>query len=145
MTKKHLTDQKFNDLNLIEPLKQGIADAGFEYCTPIQASSLPIALAGKDVAGQAQTGTGKTVAFLLACCQHLVNNKASEERKSNNVRALILDEQRVHAFHVAGDHVELRGEVEPLARTSRIAYVEHMQACIVRRRDRVQQAVVSHG
>ena len=46
---------------------------------PIQASSLPIALTGKDVAGQAQTGTGKTVAFLLACCQHLVTPPSTRD------------------------------------------------------------------
>ncbi len=114
MTKKHLTDQRFTDLDLIDPLKQGIADAGFEYCTPIQKNSLPIALTGKDVAGQAQTGTGKTVAFLLACCQHLITNPASPERKPTNARALILAPTRELAIQIYNDaevlakHTELK-------------------------------------
>ena len=59
MTEKHLTDQQFDDFNLVDTLKRGVADAGFSFCTPIQASALPVALKGRDVAGQAQTGTGK--------------------------------------------------------------------------------------
>jgi len=114
MPKKHLTDQRFTELNLIEPLKLGVADAGFEYCTPIQEKSLPIALAGSDVAGQAQTGTGKTVAFLLACCQQLINNPASPERKHTNARALILAPTRELAIQIYNDaevlakHTELK-------------------------------------
>ena len=103
MTNKHLTDQRFTDLNLIDSLKQGIADAGFEHCTPIQEKSLPIALTGKDVAGQAQTGTGKTVAFLLACCQQLINNPAPRDRRPTNVRALILAPTRELAIQIFRD------------------------------------------
>ena len=51
---------------------QGIIDAGFTYCTPIQAQTLPLALQGRDIAGQAQTGTGKTAAFLVALYQSLL-------------------------------------------------------------------------
>ena len=103
MTQKHLTDQKFTDLSLIDALKHGVADAGFEYCTPIQASSLPIALTGQDVAGQAQTGTGKTVAFLLACCQHLMTHPAEARRRPSNARALILAPTRELAIQIHQD------------------------------------------
>ena len=58
----HLTDLKFSDLPLSPGLQRGIAEAGFDRCTPIQSETLPIALEGPDVAGQAQTGTGKTAA-----------------------------------------------------------------------------------
>ena len=58
---------------------QGIVDAGFTYCTPIQAQTLPIALQGRDVAGQAQTGTGKTAAFLVALYQSLLTKPAPAE------------------------------------------------------------------
>ena len=75
MTNKHLTEQKFTELPLVESLLTGLSEAGFEFCTPIQAKSLPIALSGNDVAGQAQTGTGKTIAFLLACCNYLLTHK----------------------------------------------------------------------
>jgi len=64
MTDSHLSDLRFDNLELRDSLRAGIADAGFECATPIQADTLPIALAGRDVAGQAQTGTGKTAAFL---------------------------------------------------------------------------------
>lgn len=103
MTLKHLTDQRFIDLNLLDPLKQGITDAGFEFCTPIQEKSLPVALTGKDVAGQAQTGTGKTVAFLLACCQHLLTNPSSPEKHLTGVRALILAPTRELAIQIFND------------------------------------------
>ena len=64
---------------LILPLhpivQKALQDKGFEYCTPIQALSLPITLQGKDVAGQAQTGTGKTMAFLTATFHHLLTHQ----------------------------------------------------------------------
>ena len=69
MTQSHLSDLRFDTLSLHESLRAGIRDAGFEFCTPIQAQTLPIALKGNDVAGQAQTGTGKTAAFLIAMYQ----------------------------------------------------------------------------
>ena len=72
MQDTHLSDLKFSSLNLHPNLLKGVSDAGFEYCTPIQALALPLALDGKDVAGQAQTGTGKTAAFLLATMQRLI-------------------------------------------------------------------------
>ena len=72
MQDTHLSDLKFNELNLHPKLLKGVEDAGFEYCTPIQALALPLALNNEDVAGQAQTGTGKTAAFLLATFQRLI-------------------------------------------------------------------------
>src|SRR6266508_769605 len=56
----------FASLDLPEPVMQGIREAGFVTATPIQEAALPLALRGKDVAGQSQTGTGKTAAFLIA-------------------------------------------------------------------------------
>ena len=66
MSQDHLSDLRFDSLPIDDRVQAGIRDAGFEYCTPIQASTLPIALKNNDVAGQAQTGTGKTAAFLIA-------------------------------------------------------------------------------
>ncbi|CAG0934242.1 ATP-dependent RNA helicase RhlB [Rhodocyclaceae bacterium] len=79
---------KFSDLNLPEQVQRGIADTGFTDCTPIQEKTLPLALSGKDVAGQAQTGTGKTAAFLISLFTRLLNNPRGEETR--NPRALIL-------------------------------------------------------
>ena len=66
MSDKPLTDITFNALPIEPALLGGLESAGFVRCTPIQALTLPFALAGRDVAGQAQTGTGKTLAFLVA-------------------------------------------------------------------------------
>ena len=65
----------FESLPLPEPLLKGIRDAKFKTCTPIQSKSLPITLARKDLAGQAQTGTGKTAAFLITLFTRLLENK----------------------------------------------------------------------
>ena len=79
MTDNHLSDLRFDSLDLHQAMRSGIADAGFEYCTPIQASTLPIALKGHDVAGQAQTGTGKTAAFLIAAYQRLLSSATPQK------------------------------------------------------------------
>ncbi len=86
MSEHHLTNKPFSDFDLPAPLLEGLADAGFQYCTPIQAETLPLALAGQDVAGQAQTGTGKTVAFLLAIYHYLLTRPAPAERKAAPAR-----------------------------------------------------------
>ncbi len=78
----------FTTLDLPEPLNQGLAAAGFTQCTPIQAKALPTLLRGQDVAGQAQTGTGKTAAFLIALLTRLLREPAADETRQP--RALIL-------------------------------------------------------
>ena len=83
MTQTHLTDTRFDSFDLDPRILQGLADAGFTHCTPIQAESLPIALSGRDVAGQAQTGTGKTAAFLVAALQRLLTHPPPPERRAN--------------------------------------------------------------
>ena len=103
MTQKHLTDQKFSDLPLDARLQQGLAEAGFEFCTPIQAESLPHALKGVDVAGQAKTGTGKTIAFLLACCDQLLRGEPLPGHEAGQPRALILAPTRELAIQIHKD------------------------------------------
>src|SRR3990172_7072162 len=66
----------FASLDLPEPVTQGIREAGFVTATPIQEAALPLALKGKDVAGQSQTGTGKTAAFLIAAFTRLLRTPA---------------------------------------------------------------------
>jgi len=82
---------------------EGIRDAGFTVCTPIQAQTLPIALAGRDVAGQAQTGTGKTAAFLVALYQSLLTRPPSPTRSKSSVRALIVAPTRELAVQIHHD------------------------------------------
>jgi ATP-dependent RNA helicase RhlB len=93
---------KFAELPLSQALQQGISDAGFVTCTPIQSKTLPLALAGKDVAGQAQTGTGKTAAYLIALYQYLENN-APLPVKQPGPRALILAPTRELAVQIHAD------------------------------------------
>ncbi|HET7587128.1 MAG TPA: ATP-dependent RNA helicase RhlB [Gammaproteobacteria bacterium] len=97
----------FADLPLAAPLQQAARDIGFEYCTPIQAACLPIALDGRDVAGQAQTGTGKTAAFLLALFNTLLTRPARDNRKPNQPRALVVAPTRELAVQIHKDAVTL--------------------------------------
>jgi ATP-dependent RNA helicase RhlB len=97
----------FASLSLREEVMQGVRQAGFTQCTPIQAQTLPIALAGRDVAGQAQTGTGKTAAFLIALYQSLLTRPAAPNRHSTSVRALIVAPTRELAVQIHRDALTL--------------------------------------
>ena len=99
----YLTETKFTDFSLEPQLFAGLNDAGFEYCTKIQAESLPPALAGKDVAGQAQTGTGKTAAFLLAIFNHLLTHPRPDAAGDVSPRAVVLAPTRELAIQIHRD------------------------------------------
>jgi len=101
MSSTHLTDTTFSSLGIAQDILKGMDDAGFENCTPIQEQTLPFSLKGKDVAGQAQTGTGKTIAFLLATYQALLNKPADDNK--TGVRALILAPTRELAIQIYND------------------------------------------
>ena len=73
------SEARFEDMGLVPALLKGVKEAGFERCTPIQAQALPLALAGRDVAGQARTGTGKTAAFLIAAMNRVLCAASSGE------------------------------------------------------------------
>jgi len=105
MTDSHLSELRFDSLDLHDSVRAGIADAGFEYATPIQASTLPIALKGGDVAGQAQTGTGKTAAFLIAAFQHILtkSTQSSDDEGPRQPRIFILAPTRELAVQIAKD------------------------------------------
>jgi ATP-dependent RNA helicase RhlB len=103
MTEADTSNIRFEHFDLPEPVLQGVRDAGFEVCTPIQALTLPIALAGHDVAGQAQTGTGKTAAFLLAAFNRLLRNPPADDRRMNDVRMLVLAPTRELAIQIHKD------------------------------------------
>jgi ATP-dependent RNA helicase RhlB len=100
-----VTQISFNELPLDSALLKATDSAGFSHCTQIQAATLPDMLAGKDVAGQAQTGTGKTAAFLLATMQTLM----TEENKhpKNRLRAIIISPTRELAIQIHKDAVML--------------------------------------
>jgi len=126
MNTTHLTNTRFSNLELSDSILRGLKDAGFDHCTPIQDKTLPLSLRGKDVAGQAQTGTGKTATFLLATFQYLINDLEEPEveeldedaeqepvaakpkpaikpAKPNNPRALILAPTRELAIQIHKD------------------------------------------
>ena len=86
-----LTKTRFDEFDLPASVVNGLRDAGFIYCTPIQAQTLPVSLAGHDVAGQAQTGTGKTAAFLVTLLTRLL---ALPERSPGLPSALIVTPTR---------------------------------------------------
>jgi len=103
MTNTYLSKVRFDSFNFSDDILAGIQDAGFEYCTPIQAQTLPIALEGRDVSGQAQTGTGKTAVFLLAALHILDKEPADEYRKPNQPRCLIIAPTRELAIQIHKD------------------------------------------
>lgn len=103
MQQDHLSNVSFASLNLPAELLQSIESTGFSKCTPIQAETLPLSLAGQDIAGQAQTGTGKTAAFLIACFAHLLKHPAPEQRKPSQPRGFILAPTRELAVQIHKD------------------------------------------
>lgn len=99
---------RFQELSLASELMRGIQATGFEQCTPIQMNSLPPALAGQDVAGQAQTGTGKTASFLITIIQQQLAQRSSGEKSlAGAPKALILAPTRELATQIESDALEL--------------------------------------
>ena len=94
---------RFHDLDLPDSLMHAIADLGFEYCSPIQAQALPHSLSGHDVVGKAQTGTGKTAAFLIAMIDDFLRNPIEEKRYVGEPRALIIAPTRELVMQIAQD------------------------------------------
>src|SRR6201996_704946 len=103
MTEPHSDSPTFQSFGLAPLVMEGIRDAGFTVCTPIQAQTLPIALAGRDVAGQAQTGTGKTAAFLVAMYQALLTRPPPANRSTTSILALIVAPTRELAVQIHHD------------------------------------------
>ncbi len=96
-----LTDVTFSSLGLHPKILSGLDHAKFTHCTPIQALALPPSLEGKDVAGQAQTGTGKTAAFLLVIFEQLL--KQATDNYGTNPRALVVAPTRELALQIHRD------------------------------------------
>ncbi|HMT37768.1 MAG TPA: ATP-dependent RNA helicase RhlB [Thermomonas sp.] len=111
MSDKPLTDVTFSSFDLHPALLAGLEAAGFTRCTPIQALTLPLALDGRDVAGQAQTGTGKTLAFLVAVIDRLLKRPALADRKPEDPRALILAPTRELAIQIHKDAVKFASDL----------------------------------
>lgn len=97
----------FDQFDLQKPLRDAIDQLGFEFCTPIQARSLAFTLNGHDVTGRAQTGTGKTAAFLITIINDLLCNPVEDERYSAEPRALVVAPTRELAIQIASDAEKL--------------------------------------
>src|SRR5499433_2106957 len=102
----------FATLDLPEPIMQGIRDAGFVTATPIQEAALPLALKGKDVAGQSQTGTGKTAAFLIAAFTRLLREGERAGGHGSEPRVLIIAPTRELVVQIESD-ARLLGQHTP--------------------------------
>jgi len=98
---------RFHDLDLPLSVMQAIADLGFEYCSPIQAAVLPHTLDGLDAVGKAQTGTGKTAAFLITAICDLLANPIDGERYTGEPRVVVIAPTRELVMQIAKDAEDL--------------------------------------
>jgi len=124
---------RFESLSLLDPIRKGIEAAGFTTCTPIQAEALPLALTGRDVAGQAQTGSGKTAAFLIPLFGRLLGSK--RPTLPGAPRALILSPTRELAVQILWDS-ELLGQFTGLTMLAVYGGVDYQK-----QRDALQKKV----
>lgn len=100
MQTTHLTETHFSELPIHPDVLKALTEANFLHCTPIQALSLPPLLEGQDIAGQAQTGTGKTIAFLVATFHRLLTHPAESKKQP---RAIIMAPTRELAVQIYND------------------------------------------
>lgn len=94
---------RFHDFDISKEILHAIYDAGFQYCTQVQAETLPKSLAGDDVTAQAQTGTGKTAAFLITIFDHILKHPLEKKRKHGTPRSLILAPTRELVLQIEKD------------------------------------------
>src|SRR3954451_23479042 len=97
-TRERLRLTQFTDLGLAKPLLKALADEGYDIPTPIQAQAIPGVMAGRDLLGIAQTGTGKTAAFALPILHRLAENRKPAPRRS--CRVLVLSPTRELATQI---------------------------------------------
>lgn len=98
---------RFTELDIPAPIQQAVTDLGFSALTAVQEMCLPVALSGKDIAGQGRTGTGKTAAFLITIFTHLLSTSPRKDRKPNQPRALIIAPTRELVVQIAADAEKL--------------------------------------
>ena len=118
-----LTQTRFDHFNLPPDVLKGLAKAEFEFCTPIQAQVLPVSLQGRDIAGQAQTGTGKTAAFLVTLFSQLLE---MSDRPKKRTSALIVAPTRELALQIYNE-AKLLGRYTGLTFASVVGGVGYRQ------------------
>ena len=112
MQTSYITSTKFSQLNLDAQLLLALQENKLTHCTAIQAQCIPIALTGKDIAGQAQTGTGKTLAFLLVIMQHLLHKPKQSNDSVNHPRAIVVAPTRELAIQIHKDAIALNNQTK---------------------------------
>ena len=123
MSDAHLTQLTIESLSIPEPLKRGIAELGYARCTPIQAQTLPVALGGRDVAGQAQTGTGKTAAFVLPALHRISHQETKKTRVLILTPTRELANQITKSFSVYGKFLKFK-EIESLLKNVHFEHID---------------------
>ena len=103
----HMSPTTFTELNLPKTLQQGIDELGYTELTPVQQIALPISLAGKDVAGQGRTGTGKTATFLITIFNRLLSQSAKDGRTGQHPRAVVIAPTRELVIQIGEDAQKL--------------------------------------
>ena len=136
-----LPDISFGSLDLAPSLMRGIEGLGFEKCSPIQAQILPHTLEGHDAIGKAQTGTGKTAAFLITLFNDLLNNPIEGERYLAEPRAVILAPTRELVMQIADDARQL-GKYAGLSTVTLIGGADYAKQ-LAKVHDRVTDIVVA--
>ena len=143
MSETHITQTRFSNLELSDSILRSLKDANFSHCTPIQDKTLPLALRGRDVAGQAQTGTGKTAAFLLATFQFLINDAQPDEPEEIDL------EEEEEVWENKMEPVQLKEIQYPraiiLAPTRELAIQIHKDALLLSKRLNLTFALVYGG
>lgn len=115
---------RFHDFEFPDEILHAIYDLEFKYCTQVQAETLPRSLTGEDVTAQAQTGTGKTAAFLLTIFSHMLKNPIEKKRKHGTPRALILAPTRELVLQIEKDARGL-GKYVPCAILSLLGGIDY--------------------
>ncbi len=136
---------QFTELDLDPVILRAVDDAGFEACTPIQSEALPLALAGHDVAGQAQTGTGKTAAFLLATLNRLLHSERAQAVREKERQARDAQENGGQADGRAGEGPQTSPQAVVLAPTRELALQIYEDACALGRHSGLRSGVVFGG
>jgi ATP-dependent RNA helicase RhlB len=135
---------RFHDLNISENILHAVYDLGFKYCTQVQEETLSKSLTGIDVTAQAQTGTGKTAAFLITIFNHLASNPIDKKRKHGLPRALILAPTRELVLQIEKDARGL-GKYIPCTILSLLGGVDYQKQQSVLRNSEIDILICTPG
>ncbi|MBL1213428.1 MAG: DEAD/DEAH box helicase [Ignavibacteriae bacterium] len=135
---------RFHDLDFPVEILRAIYDLKFEYCTEVQAETLPKALVGDDVTAQAQTGTGKTAAFLITIFNHILKNPIKDKRKHGTPRALILAPTRELVLQIEKDAREL-GKYVPCNILSLLGGIDYGKQQNILKREAIDILICTPG